>query len=73
MTTKQLVQYNRMVAALVTIHKLYQTPAQLKKNSQKQYGIDYVEALEMAYENIQNDAKFAVKGIKIIQPKPANP
>lgn len=55
-----------MLAILKMISKDYQTPAQLRKNSEKEYGLDYEEALEMAYENLQGEAAFAVKGVKII-------
>lgn len=40
----------------------YQSPEQLRRVSEKQYGLEYVEALEMAYENVIDEAKFAVKG-----------
>lgn len=53
-----------MLYALQKIAKAYQTPSQLKKDSEKQYGLDYEEALEMAYENMQAEAKQAVKGVK---------
>ncbi len=42
----------------------YQTTKQLRKDSQGEWGLDYEEALEMAYENIQQDAKSAIKGMK---------
>lgn len=66
MTNKQIKQFNRMQAALTRIAKHYQTPAQLKRGSNKEYGIDGNEAIEYAYENIQYEAKAAVKGIKPI-------
>lgn len=68
MTPKQIQQFNQMLSVLKRIAKEYQTTAQLQKNSEKMYGLKYEEALEMAYENIQNDASFAVKGIKAIPP-----
>lgn len=58
-------QIVKMYAALERIAKGYQTPEQLRKNSSKQYGLDYQEALEMAYENLQAEAKAAIKGIRI--------
>jgi hypothetical protein len=36
----------------------------LRRNSQKQLGLSFAEALEMAYENIQEEARTAVKGVK---------
>lgn len=62
MKTQQIV---RMYNALKTIAKDYQTPEQLRKKSEKQYGLDYEEALEMSYENIQTLAKSVIKGINI--------
>ena len=56
--------YNRMYNALKTIAKGYQTPEQLRRNSKGQYGLSYQETLEMAYENIQQLAKEATKGVR---------
>jgi hypothetical protein len=64
MTKKQAEQFNKMRAALLRISKSYQTPAQLRKSSKKQFGLDYEEALEMTYENIQGEAAAAIKGVK---------
>lgn len=73
MTHKQKKQFNQMYYTLLQISKSYQTPSQLKKNSRNQYGLDYEEALEMAYENIQLSAKAAIKGIKeVTEPLPAS-
>lgn len=65
-TERQANQFNYMLAILKMISKDYQTPAQLRKNSEKEYGLDYEESLEMAYENIQGEAAFAAKGVKPI-------
>lgn len=62
-TVKQKQQFNQMLAALKRI-KAYQSPAQLRKDSEKDWGLDYEEALEMAYENMQCEAAFGCKGIK---------
>lgn len=62
-TEKQKMQFNRMLAALKTIHKDYQTPDQLNKNGEKQYGLPADEVIEMAYENIQSLAKAACKNV----------
>lgn len=66
MTKKQKEQFNQMRAALIVISKEYETPVQLCKSSKKKYGLSYLETIEMAYENIQDTAKQAVKGIKAI-------
>lgn len=53
----------KMYTALKRIAKYYQTPDQLRKSSQKDYGLNYIESLKMAYENIQQEAADAIKGI----------
>lgn len=67
-TQNQMFQFNRMLLALKTITQ-YQSPEKLKKDSEKDWGLGYEEALEGAYDNIQQQAKSAVKGIKGIKPK----
>lgn len=65
----------RLYKALKKISQGYQTPVQLRKNSEKQYGIGYEESLEMAYENLQAEAKEAIKGIRVAsltKTEPAN-
>ena len=46
------------------IARNYQSPEQLRRNAEKQYGIDAEEAIEYAYENIMWDARKAIKGKK---------
>jgi hypothetical protein len=36
----------------------------LRRNAARSYGLDYTEALEMAYENVIGEAKAALKGIR---------
>lgn len=64
MTKKQAQQFNRMRFALREIARGYQTPAMLRRNSEKEYGIGYEEALEMSYENLQAAAAAVIKGVK---------
>jgi hypothetical protein len=72
-TPKQAAQFNKMLGAHKKIAKYYQTPDQLRRNSEKQYGLGYEESLEMAYENLQSEASFASKGVKPIKmPQPIN-
>ena len=68
MTKKQIEQFNRMRQALIKISKGYSSPAALRRDSDKEYGLDFEEALEMAYENIQSEAATAVRGIKEVKP-----
>lgn len=65
MTPAQLKQMKRMHAALRRIANDYQTPQQLERGSEKQYGLLYTYALEMSYENIQAEASAAIKGVRI--------
>lgn len=67
MTQKQKEQFNIMRTALCEIAHGYLNPNQMSKTCKKYYGLDYLEALEMAYENIQNEAKIAIKGVRAIR------
>ena len=40
----------------------YLPPSQLRRTAGQQYGLDYEEALEMAYENVLIEAKSALRG-----------
>lgn len=57
MTPKQREQFNRMRAALKRIATGYQTPEQLRRGAEREYGLGASEAIEYAYENIQQEAK----------------
>ena len=64
MSPKQREQFNRMRYTLKRIATEYQTPEQLRRNAEREYGIDAGEAIEYAYENIQQEAKRAVAGVR---------
>lgn len=66
MTPKQIEQFNRMRNALRKISMQYQSADQLRKNSEKQYGLRADDAIEYAYENVRNEARSAVAGVKAI-------
>lgn len=51
----------RYYDALRRIARDYQTADQLRRNA-GQYGLEHIDELEMAYENIQEEAKLAIKG-----------
>ncbi len=40
----------------------FHSPDQIRRIAEKQWGLSYEEALAMAYENIQFEAKDALKG-----------
>jgi hypothetical protein len=42
----------------------YESRERLRRSSEKSYGLDYVEALEMAYENVLLEAKNAIRGMR---------
>lgn len=70
MTPTLLKQFNRMRVALKRI-VAYQTPDQLRRNAERDYGLDANEAIEYAYENIQQEAKRAVAGVREVKAKVA--
>lgn len=53
----------RFHAALVRISK-YMPPEKLHRQSEKLYGLEGSEAVEMAYENVIEEAKTALKGYR---------
>lgn len=59
-TEKQRQQFNYMFLILTRI-KSYQTVEKLRRDSNKDWGIDFEEALEMAYENVLGEAKAGAK------------
>lgn len=58
-----------MLHALRKIAKGYQTSDQIRRNSEKEYGLEFSEALEYSYDNLQNEAKTACQGIRFIEDK----
>ena len=42
----------------------YKTVNQLRRDSERQYGLRFEEALEMAYENVIEEAKSALRGYR---------
>lgn len=61
-------QMRRCVDALRAIATNF-TTAQLRRKAAQEYGLPYSEVLEMTYENIQQLARLALRGIK----RPKNP
>lgn len=61
---KQHLVISTLHYALMRISK-YQSPERLKRDSQKDWGLDYEEALEGAYENVLQEAKSALRGVRI--------
>lgn len=61
-----------VIAKLYTVLKritLYDSPARLRKNSDKHWGLAYEEALEYAYENVRQEAKNAIRGVRLPKAK----
>ncbi len=69
MTPKQAEQFNRMRDALILIAKGYQTPDELRRNAERDYGLDFGGSMEMAYENMQATARAAVHGVRAVKDK----
>lgn len=67
MTERQAWQFNRMRRALIKIGRGYQTTEQLRRSCRREFGLAFEEALEMAYENIQQEAQNAVRGVRTVR------
>lgn len=59
----------RLYEALRKIAREYETASRLLKNGEKRWGVSGEEVLEMAYENIQQEAHIAIKGVRVPKPK----
>lgn len=46
----------------------YDTPERMRRSSQKDWGVEFEECMEMAYENIQQEAKRAIRGVRVVKP-----
>lgn len=66
MTTEEKLQFNRMHATLHRIANDYSTSEELREESEEDFGLEFEEAIEMAYDNIQTDALFAIQGVNHI-------
>lgn len=51
----------------------YDSPERLQRTSEKRYGLDYAEALEMAYENVISEAREALKRLPRQRRKSSEP
>lgn len=60
----------KLYAALKRISQ-YDNPMKLARRAEKDYGLEPEEAIEMAYENVLNEAKSALKGVRRPKPLPA--
>jgi hypothetical protein len=58
-----LKREQRLYDALRNVTK-YDTPRGLRRSAERHYGLPYEEVLEMAYENVLEEAKAAIKGMK---------
>lgn len=55
----------KLLSALRRIVHEYQSSDQLLRSGEKQYGISGGEALEYAYDNIQHEARCAIRGVRL--------
>jgi len=67
MNERQANQFNNMLRVLRRIARDYQTADLLLKYGERDYGISGCEALEMAYDNIQQEARNAVFRVRPIE------
>jgi hypothetical protein len=69
MTAREQRSYTKLVTALRRI-LCYQTPKQLERSAGRAYGLQYCEALEMAYENMRGEAEAVRHLVRAPRPKP---
>jgi hypothetical protein len=60
----------RLYAALKRITQ-YMTVEQMERRAEKEYGLSPYEGLGMAYDNLQSEARDAIRGVRMPKPKPA--
>lgn len=65
-----LQREQRLYDALKRITR-YLGPDKLRRVSERKYGLDGDEAIEMAYENVLNEARSAISGLR--RPEPPAP
>lgn len=65
MSEKHLSTLEAYRATLERIARGYQTPAQLRRSVGRDHGLDYEEGLEMAYENMQQEARVVLKRFRM--------
>lgn len=72
MTKKERDDYERMRLALKRIATGYMTFKQIERYAEKRIGLSCGEVLEMAYENIRDDTREAVRGVRAAQQRQEN-
>jgi exonuclease III len=65
-TTKQAEQFNHMLSTLRRIHKNYMPVEDLRMSEEAEFHGEQ-EVIEMAYENIQEEARNASRNVKHIK------
>lgn len=64
MATLSIEAQQKLYDALKKIAREFQSPDQLRRNAERDYGLSVSEALEMAYENIQTLAADTIRGVR---------
>ena len=62
--SEQPIIAQRLYDALHKMAKGYMPFPELRRKCRKEYGLPYVEVLEMSYENMQIEAQQAIKGMR---------
>ena len=60
--------FAQMYAALKRIAD-YQSAARMQRSSERDWGLPYEECLGMAYENLQQEAKTGLRGVRLPKAK----
>lgn len=59
-----LDKQQQMYDALRRIAKDFDTSERIMKNAERDYGLSPIEALEMAYDNMQSNAIAVIRGLR---------
>ena len=66
---KKQEQFNKMYDTLKHISQEYYQVAALRAAAEARYGLHPDDAVDQAYENMRNDAKKAISGVKPFRSK----
>ena len=63
MTPREIEREQKLFDALYRISR-YTPPEKLERTAEHDYGLSGAEAISMAYENVLQEAKHAIRGVR---------
>jgi hypothetical protein len=70
MTPTERKHFEQMYVALTRITH-YQSVERMRRSSGRDWGLEFTETLEYAYENVLGEAKMGLKGVRRSKPENA--